>query len=1320
VAVTVLEASAARVVGQYVAVSRIRPQRDLIDLVGAEFCRDHLVVPLWREGASVAVAVARPRATDALRELRERLGQAIAVRLSSPAEILVAIDNALDIDPAVSRRGALAEVLQELRLLRPDQAAAYALAAEDEEYLGQALTEAKLLDDEERLEAVGLAFHLPSVNLRRHAPRAGLDGLFDLATLRRLRVLPLWSTQDELFFACDTPPTAALMEQMDAALGLTLRPVLVAPSELTTLLAGLIDEDAAESVQLIEAARHERLALPAQIEAAERVTRQTGEPLRSTLHRLAGITPEALQEALARTSGLRVFRDEIVQDEVTTFIPLALARRLRALPVNRDGRRIVVAMENPWDVRTRRGLGALLDAEVQPAIVDATVLDALLARAAEHPPRRSLPIGHPHRTALILLQAGFVDPNLAVLADMDLGSVSEQTLPRLWDAMDDGLRSDAVTLDAGVPRVERLLLHPQPDASAARPRTASDPPLLPLIEDTEVLTVAVSSPDAIEAARLFASARQCALRPAIAREDRLQEALADLGSLDLRTLSQGYVTLGRQLEQVQRLSRRDVVALFRRSRETGEPIDVAAVRLQLLTAEAFADAVAHALRTERISLSREERLETTTVNSVDVTHRRLDDPVDHAVAQSISDDDAERLGALPVRREGDDIVVAMADPLDTAAIAVLRDRLGPAIDIRPATRADIREASLRAHGRAALGDLLLDAGLITRDQLRTALEVVDRTGVRIGEALISLGALSEDEMIETLARQRGLPFFAVRGLDLDPAVLRLLPDEFARRHSMVPIMVDDDDSVTIAMEDPNDLDGMREAEELLEGRRVTFGLTTRADVRDALERVYHQAYLEHSAASLMQATPDESAYKVVTGAQKVFLIGTASFIVISLILFTIQTLIVLLALSTTFYLAFSSYKFYLIYRALSHTLEVPITEEMIGALEDRDLPIYTILVPLYRETAVLPILVRGLSRMDYPKEKLDVKLLLEEDDVETIAVARLSNLPPYFDITIVPDGQPKGKPKACNYGLLHARGKFVVIFDAEDIPEPDQLKKVLVAFAMAEPNVVCVQTKLNYYNRNQNALTKWFTTEYSTWFDLFLPGLDASGAPIPLGGTSNHFRLDALQAAGGWDPFNVTEDADLGLRIFKLGGRTAVVDSTTYEEANSVLDNWIRQRSRWVKGYIQTYLVHMRHPIKLLRALGLGGFISFQLVIGGTFFGFLLNPLLWGLTGVWFATKWSVIEEVFPGPVYYMGAISLYVGNFAFAYMNVAGCLRRRYYSLVKWALLSPVYWVLMSIAAWKGFLQLFYRPFYWEKTIHGLADHSVIEDISKLSAEHK
>jgi cellulose synthase/poly-beta-1,6-N-acetylglucosamine synthase-like glycosyltransferase len=223
------------------------------------------------------------------------------------------------------------------------------------------------------------------------------------------------------------------------------------------------------------------------------------------------------------------------------------------------------------------------------------------------------------------------------------------------------------------------------------------------------------------------------------------------------------------------------------------------------------------------------------------------------------------------------------------------------------------------------------------------------------------------------------------------------------------------------------------------------------------------------------------------------------------------------------------------------------------------------------------------------------------------------------------------------------------------------------------------------------------------WFDLFLPGLDAAHAPIPLGGTSNHFKREALIEAGAWDPYNVTEDADLGIRMFKRGYRTAIVDSTTYEEANSHMNNWLRQRSRWIKGYIQTWLVHMRNPFKLWREIGTNAFLSFQFVIGGTFFAALANPIYWLLTTLWFLTRWDLIPKMFPGPIFFVGAVCLYIGNFAFAYMNVAGAMRRGYYDMVKYALLSPLYWGLMSIGAWRGFGQLFVKPHFWEKTVHGL-----------------
>jgi glycosyltransferase XagB len=413
---------------------------------------------------------------------------------------------------------------------------------------------------------------------------------------------------------------------------------------------------------------------------------------------------------------------------------------------------------------------------------------------------------------------------------------------------------------------------------------------------------------------------------------------------------------------------------------------------------------------------------------------------------------------------------------------------------------------------------------------------------------------------------------------------------------------------------------------------------------------------------------------------------------------------VLVSLGTAFYAAFSAFRCYLAYRALASRSEPLVTEEPTEPLLDRDLPVYTILVPVYRETNVFPILVGAIDAIDYPKPKLDVKILLEEDDHETIAVAMQSQLPSHFSLVVVPHGKPKGKPKACNYGLLQARGEYVVIFDAEDIPEPDQLRKSLLAFRQGGDRLACVQAKLNYFNRNQNLLTRWFTSEYSMWFDLLLPGLDATGIPIPLGGTSNHFRTDVLRQLGAWDPYNVTEDADLGVRLHKDGWATTVIESTTFEEANSDVYNWVRQRSRWVKGYIQTYLVHMRNPYKLWRELGPRAFVGFQLMVGGTFLALLLNPVFWALSAVVLLTRDQVIQSIFPPITIYLGVMAFCLGNFAFLYLSIAGCIRRGYFSLAKYALLTPLYWVLMSVAAWKGFLQLFYAPSYWEKTQHGLA----------------
>ena len=709
----------------------------------------------------------------------------------------------------------------------------------------------------------------------------------------------------------------------------------------------------------------------------------------------------------------------------------------------------------------------------------------------------------------------------------------------------------------------------------------------------------------------------------------------------------------------------------------------------------------------------------------DVELDPLDDPgaVDPDAARLLGERLSRRLGVLVLSASGGEARVATAH-VDADALALVAavtalevrpvlapaDRLHAAIDrvfaggparTQPLGVPEVDVRALDPDRR--LGELLVREGAIGRVLLGEALGLQRSTGDRLGHILVALGYLSGDRVAAAVARQLGVPHVAAGDLNPPARLARELPQKVCRVHGVLPLELLDD-VLVVAMADPLD-EAAVAALRASTPRRLRVVVASADAIAHAAERLYAAEYVEVSTTELLRRSPDESAHRVLSHRQKVVLAALAGALVLGVLAAPVPTLILLVAASTLFYLATSTYKFALIYRTVGHAPEIPVSDAETALLDERTLPRYTILAPLYREAVMTTQLVDALRRLDYPRTKLDVKLLLEEDDEETIASVRAAALGPQFDVVVVPDSHPKTKPKACNYGLLRARGDCVVIYDAEDIPEPDQLRKAVVAFRKAPPEVACIQAKLNYWNPDQNLLTRWFTTEYSMWFDLFLPGLDASGAPIPLGGTSNHFRLDTLLELGAWDPFNVTEDADVGIRLSRRGYRTATIDSTTYEEANSRVYNWVRQRSRWVKGYVQTWLVHMRHPVRLWRELGPGNFLSFQLVVGGTPLTMLLNPLFWGLTSLWAATEAGVIREVFPGIVYFAGAVNLFLGNFVFTYLNVAGCMRRGYHGLVKYALLSPLYWALMSVAAWKGLLQLITRPSYWEKTVHGLAN---------------
>lgn len=383
-----------------------------------------------------------------------------------------------------------------------------------------------------------------------------------------------------------------------------------------------------------------------------------------------------------------------------------------------------------------------------------------------------------------------------------------------------------------------------------------------------------------------------------------------------------------------------------------------------------------------------------------------------------------------------------------------------------------------------------------------------------------------------------------------------------------------------------------------------------------------------------------------------------------------------------------------------------------GQGTDADLPLYTVLVPLRREGKMLPVLLERLAAIDYPAERLEVLLLVESDDDETHDALGDCYLPPHIRPITVPPGKPGTKPRALNVGLARARGEYIVVYDAEDRPEPDQLRKAVAAFRALPRRTICLQARLSFYNSQQSLLTRLFTVDYVLWYDALLPGLTRGGACVPLGGTSNHFRIEALRRLGGWDPFNVTEDCDLGVRIARAGLQVAMLDSTTWEEAVTRVQPWVRQRSRWVKGYLQTYLVHMRHPIRLWREMGTRGFVDFQSLVGGSCFALLSNPLMWALTLTYVFGKGAAIAEqihtLFPPALYYLALLCLVVGNFTFFYVNLYICVRHGYEELTRYALLSPLYWVLMSIGAWAGLLSLVRHPHYWAKTVHGESLRSV------------
>ncbi|WP_417495638.1 glycosyltransferase [Maricaulis sp.] len=359
------------------------------------------------------------------------------------------------------------------------------------------------------------------------------------------------------------------------------------------------------------------------------------------------------------------------------------------------------------------------------------------------------------------------------------------------------------------------------------------------------------------------------------------------------------------------------------------------------------------------------------------------------------------------------------------------------------------------------------------------------------------------------------------------------------------------------------------------------------------------------------------------------------------------------------------------------------------------LPRVSVIIALYRERAILPVLISALEAIDYPADRLEIRLALEADDQETIAAAQALSLDHKYRIVLVPEGGPRTKPRALNYALRFCSGEIVTIHDAEDRPHPQQLRIAAESFAAAGPELACLQAPLNWFNRGECWLTRQFALEYAAHFHALLPLYARLGWPLPLGGTSNHFRTAALRRAGGWDAWNVTEDADLGFRLHALGYRCDVIAPLTLEEAPTRIWPWVCQRTRWLKGYAQTLAVHARlaglPPRQQNR-------IALTLTLGAALISAVAHAPLAA----------TCLLALCTGPDV-NGAHLLYGGFLAAGYgasAATAAIGMRRAGLAVRCTdlLMMPIYWPLQSWAAVRALYQLATRPYFWDKTEHGLS----------------
>ncbi len=584
---------------------------------------------------------------------------------------------------------------------------------------------------------------------------------------------------------------------------------------------------------------------------------------------------------------------------------------------------------------------------------------------------------------------------------------------------------------------------------------------------------------------------------------------------------------------------------------------------------------------------------------------------------------------------------------------------------------------------------------IAPENLEFADQEARRTRMDMGSTLIAYGLINPQAYCEHLTASAGARY--IQSTELQRATAVCAPIDIPRisRTGRIPVSWN-----TAETRYATTLPASARPSDAPSQEHQTTAVTTRQEVGDALRSTFRRHLCETATGELARTAPEYSAIRRMTGKQTAVALGVAFLTGICLFYAPSTSLSALSLLLTGFFLAV------VILRALVlwPPTKPPSSIAAGHRLSDGDLPTYSILVPLFAEANMVPQLLDGLCALDYPAALLDIKLILEERDAETIAAVRAYRLPGCFEVIVVPPCFPQTKPKALNFALPFASGDLLAVFDAEDVPEPGQLRAAAAALRAGPRNLGCVQASLAFYNPTRNWLTRQFALEYASLFDVTLPALARYGLPLPLGGTSNHFRTATLREVGGWDPHNVTEDADLGIRLDRLGYNVDVLKSTTYEEATATFGNWLRQRSRWLKGWMQTWLVHMRSPVQTLREMGPAGFIVFQVLMGGIVISALVHPFFLAAVvyGLLTGALWPVGGGTGAQFLFALQSVVLLMGYLVMMLVGAHACKARGLDGFGRSIASMPFYWLLISVAAWYAIWQLLSAPFYWEKTKHG------------------